>query len=58
MYFKYSSHEADAWQECVVTTIVGRQNFKFREGQATIVLLGVTPSDVQMQCTLPQLPEA
>ena len=31
-YFTFSIHKADAWQECDVTTIAGRQNFKFCEG--------------------------
>ena len=46
-YFTFSSHKADAWQDCDVTTIAWRRNFKFREGQTTIVLPGGTP----LRCT-------
>ena len=41
-YFTFSGHRA-AWQNYNIIIIAGSWNFRFREGQATIVLSGGTP---------------
>jgi hypothetical protein len=41
-YFDFSGQTSEAWQMCDMITIVGRRNFVFREGPATVVLAGGT----------------
>jgi hypothetical protein len=42
LYFSFSGTQTKAWQSCDLLTVAGRQNFQFREGWASIVLLGGT----------------
>jgi hypothetical protein len=41
-FFSFSENHTEAWQTCKMLTIAGRQDFKFREGRAKIVLPGGT----------------
>ena len=38
LFFSFIGSQAKVWQVCTMHTIAGGQNFKFREGWATIVL--------------------
>ena len=40
LFFSFTGDETDAWQVCKMQTIAGGRDFKFCEGQATIVLPG------------------
>jgi hypothetical protein len=40
LFFSFSGNNTEAWQVCKMLTIAGRRDFKFREGQAKIVLPG------------------
>ena len=40
LYFSFTGSDADAWEVCQMQTIAGGRDFKFCEGQATIVLPG------------------
>jgi peptide/histidine transporter 3/4 len=46
------------WQSCDIITIAGSQNFKFREGRATIILPGGFPLRIQRAMFAPAAPRS
>ena len=46
-FFMFPGDHTDAWQVCKMHTIAGGRDFKYREGRATIVLLGGTTLEIE-----------
>lgn len=54
LFFEFQ-RKNEPWQSCEIITIAWKQNFKFLEGRATIVLPGATPLSVNELC-MPRTP--